>query len=269
MITRREQLIKQLKEELENQSFSIYYSSPSLKRAKCFYIKESSSSIQKEFDSFVALLDPSPETPEQKEVLQVAPTEIEAPDPMEPPHDEPPQITTHNEPNKRTVSPQAPHDANVTSATSDPSFSTDTSVNASSVASQGSERSGKDDDAIDYSNMTKKAIKKMQKDQLREKKAFDKVRSEAHKRGYDTSLLQQFDDPEELYNLTDDEIDQIQAAGIVNEDGFYSFVYPADAKTFKKKSYMSKEKLIFLSVLVGISIFLVILLVRNILGIFN
>lgn len=109
-----------------------------------------------------------------------------------------------------------------------------------------------DDEEIDYEKLTPKEFKRLKKEKEKEEKRFLQIRKDAHKRGYDTSVLRQFEDPEELYSMTDQEIEQITAVGLINEDGFYDFVFPADADSVRKEG-ISKKKvlLVILLALIG------------------
>ena len=110
-------------------------------------------------------------------------------------------------------------------------------------------------------------LKKKRKEKQREQKAFERIRKDAHKRGYDTSVLVRLEEPEDLYSLSDDEIDQIRAAGFVNEDGFYNFVYPDDVGDIKK-FHFSKKRILLLSAVIVTFFILVVILVNNVMNLF-
>lgn len=116
-------------------------------------------------------------------------------------------------------------------------------------------------------DMSYKAQKKRLKEQKKEEKTFKKIQKDAHKRGYDTGLLYQLDSPEDLYDLKDEEIEQIQAAGIVNEDGFYSFVYPEDAHSFKREKTPA-SRILIVAILCAAFLGLLFILIRNIFNLF-
>ena len=65
----------------------------------------------------------------------------------------------------------------------------------------------------------------------------------------------QFEDPEDLYELSDTEINQMQAAGYINQDGFYDFVFPEDAADLQKER-LSPQKLAAIAALsfVGVGV---------------
>jgi len=107
-----------------------------------------------------------------------------------------------------------------------------------------------DEEPIDYEDLSYKDFKKLKKeqkkeerDQYAEQKRLIKIRKDAHKRGFDTTVLMQFDDPEEFYEMSDEEITRLQAAGYINEDGFYDFVFPPDADSLKKEKLSMQKKL--------------------------
>lgn len=107
----------------------------------------------------------------------------------------------------------------------------------------------------DFDSMSPKEFKKFKKEKEREaailqkkrekeEKEFNSIRKDAHKRGYDTSVLMQLDSPDQLYDFSNEEIDQIQAAGYINDDGFYDFVYPPDAEDLKREAVSTRTLLL-------------------------
>jgi len=101
-----------------------------------------------------------------------------------------------------------------------------------------------DGEYISVDEMSKKEYKQFLKDKKKEQKYYNRVRKDIHKRGYDTTVLEQFESLEEVYDLTNEEIDQIRAAGFINQDGFYSFIPPADYADIKREAASTKTLLI-------------------------
>ena len=112
------------------------------------------------------------------------------------------------------------------------------------------------DPSVDLSQMSPKEFKKYQKEKREKEKleekeaedtqrAFNEARREAHKRGYDTSILTKFDDPEEIYDLSNEEVDRVEAVAYINQDGFYDFVVPDDIDTVRRRG-ISTQRLILI-----------------------
>ena len=102
-----------------------------------------------------------------------------------------------------------------------------------------------------------KEYKKKLKEEKLKAKRFEQARKDAKKRGYDTGILKHFEDPEEIYGLSNEEVDQIQAAGYINRDGYYDFFYPEDINEHKKRK-LSKARV---KAITGVLLFCGVLLV--------
>ena len=101
-----------------------------------------------------------------------------------------------------------------------------------------------DGEFIHVDDMDSKEYKKYLKEKRREEKYYERVRKDVHKRGYDTTVLEHFEEIEEVYDLSNEEIDQIRAAGFINQDGFYSFIAPNDYSELKRESLATKNVLL-------------------------
>lgn len=110
-------------------------------------------------------------------------------------------------------------------------------------------------------------LKAEEKDRRRNEKAYEKMRRDIQKRGFDTALLRELEDPADIYSLSDDDLRQIEAAGIINGDGYYSFTYPEDFADIRKEKIPKKTILIFIGFTVLTLVFFIILL-NNILSVF-
>jgi len=110
-------------------------------------------------------------------------------------------------------------------------------------------------------------LKAEEKDRRRNEKAYEKMRRDIQKRGFDTALLRELEDPADIYSLSDDDLRQIEAAVIINGDGYYSFTYPEDFADIRKEKIPKKTILIFIGFTVLTLVFFIILL-NNILSVF-
>jgi len=110
-------------------------------------------------------------------------------------------------------------------------------------------------------------LKAEEKDRRRNEKAYEKMLRDIQKRGFDTALLRELEDPADIYSLSDDDLRQIEAAGIINGDGYYSFTYPEDFADIRKEKIPKKTILIFIGFTVLTLVFFIILL-NNILSVF-
>lgn len=115
--------------------------------------------------------------------------------------------------------------------------------------------------------LSAKEQKKLEKEKQREQKLFEKNRKEAHKRGYDTSVLMQLDDPAEISDLSNEELNQIQASSIVNNDNFYDYIPPEDSEDLKKEP-LPKSRIIIIGGLCLLSAFFLFMFFRSLLNLF-
>ena len=106
-----------------------------------------------------------------------------------------------------------------------------------------------------------------EKERRKNEKAYEKMRRDIKKRGFGTGLLRTLDDPADIYSLSDDEIRQIEAAGIINSDGYYTFTYPEDFEDIRREKLPKKTVLLFSGFAAAVLILFVIL-INNILTIF-
>lgn len=106
-----------------------------------------------------------------------------------------------------------------------------------------------------------------EKERKRNEKAYEKMRRDIQKRGFDTALLRELDDPADIYSLSDDDIRQIEAAGLINGDGYYTFTYPEDFADIKREKPEKKTILLF-SGFGAVTLILFVILINNLLAIF-
>lgn len=105
------------------------------------------------------------------------------------------------------------------------------------------------------------------KEEKRNEKAYNKMRIDIQKRGFGTGVLKKLDDPADIYDLSDEDIRQIEVAGIINSDGYYTFTYPEDFNDIDKDKLPKKAILIFAGFAVAV-ILLTVILVNNLISIF-
>lgn len=105
------------------------------------------------------------------------------------------------------------------------------------------------------------------KEEKRNEKAYNKMRHDIQKRGFGTGVLKQLDDPADIYDLSDEDIRQIEVAGIINSDGYYTFTYPEDFNDIEKDKMPKKAILIFAGFAVAV-ILLTVILINNLMSIF-
>lgn len=112
-----------------------------------------------------------------------------------------------------------------------------------------------------------KLEKAQEKERKRNEKAYGKMRKDIQKRGFDTGVLKKFDDPADIYALSDEDIRQIEVAGVINEDGYYTFTYPDDFGNIEKKKFQKSTVLLILGFAVAVLI-LTVVLINNLLTLF-
>lgn len=113
--------------------------------------------------------------------------------------------------------------------------------------------------------LTYKELKQKQKEELKQSKQYNKSRKDLHKRGFDTGILKELDNPEDVYDLTDDEIAQIEIAGYINKDGYYTFVYPRDIAEAQEEGISGKRFALILGCL-AVSLLIVWKIISNVMN---
>lgn len=112
-----------------------------------------------------------------------------------------------------------------------------------------------------------KLEKAQEKERKRNEKAYNKMRADIQKRGFGTGVLKKLDDPADIYGMSDEDIRQIEVAGIINEDGYYTFTYPEDYGNIEKKKMPKKTILLIAGFAVAVLV-LTVVLINNILEFF-
>lgn len=113
----------------------------------------------------------------------------------------------------------------------------------------------------------KKEEKEALKQQKKYEKAYRKMQKDITKRGFDTAVLTRLNDPADIYHMSDDEIKEIEIAGVINSDGYYNFIYPKDHDSAKQ--HKTSRKIIFLTAgFILAVVVLLIVLINNIFSLF-
>ena len=112
-----------------------------------------------------------------------------------------------------------------------------------------------------------KLEKAQEKERKRNEKAYSKMRKDIQKRGFDTGVLKKFDDPADIYALSDEDIRQIEVAGVINEDGYYTFTYPDDFGNIEKRK-IQKSTVLLISGFALAVLILIVILINNLMTFF-
>lgn len=121
----------------------------------------------------------------------------------------------------------------------------------------------------DLSAKEKHKLEKIkEKEAKREEKALKKMRKDVKKRGFETGVLYELNDPADIYTMTDEEITQIEFASVINEDGFYNFKYPDDHEDIKKDARGRKKTTYVILGFSAVVIILLVIIVNNVLALF-
>lgn len=113
----------------------------------------------------------------------------------------------------------------------------------------------------------KKERKEAQRQQKKYDKAYKKMQKDIVKRGFDTAVLTRLNDPADIYHMSDDEIREIEIAGVINSDGYYSFVYPQDYDSAKKQKTSRRTFFIIAGFILAVAVLLIVL-INNIFALF-
>lgn len=124
--------------------------------------------------------------------------------------------------------------------------------------------------AIDEKRLARKQRKEQKeavKQQKKYEKAYKKMQKDIVKRGFDTAVLTRLNDPADIYHMSDDEIREIEIAGVINSDGYYNFVYPQDYDSAKKQKTSRRTFFIIAGFILAVAVLLVVL-INNIFSLF-
>lgn len=117
----------------------------------------------------------------------------------------------------------------------------------------------------------KKELKRKEKEEAllkkRDEKAYRKMRDDIRKRGFNTGILLNLNDPSDIYDMSDKEISQLEMASLINADGYYDFEYPKDFESLENKK--ADKKIIF--IFTGFALLFVIvtfIFIRNVFALF-
>lgn len=224
---KRDYIYKTLKNEIEKERLTLKIRAPKkIKKVTFFYVKEIPVANNDAADNLpVEVISPAPSTSINTPLINFSSNLFDVTMPVQETvsHDDLPEEI--NDINKETASEAAISEK----IASGPADGMSKSEATASEPADG---------------MSKKEYKEFLKEKKREEKYYNRVRKDIHKRGYDTTLLEQFENIEEVYDLTNEEIDQIRAAGFINEDGFYSFMPPSDYAEIKRESTSTRTLLI-------------------------
>ena len=113
----------------------------------------------------------------------------------------------------------------------------------------------------------RKLEKAKEKETKREEKAFQKMRKDVKKRGFETGVLYELNDPADIYSMSDEEITQVEFASIINGDGFYNFQYPDDHEDMKNDSRGRRKATMFIIGFAVVVIALMVIFINNLMSI--
>lgn len=108
---------------------------------------------------------------------------------------------------------------------------------------------------------------KTEKQKKLNEKAMRKMTRDIEKRGFSPDIFSLLSDPADIYEMSDDELLQINASGLVNEDGFYSFRWPSDFENAKDISKVKRTAVFIASFCLVITVLLVVL-INNVFSLF-
>lgn len=113
----------------------------------------------------------------------------------------------------------------------------------------------------------RKAEKLIEKNKKKDEKALNKMRKDIKKRGFETGVLYELNDPADIYDMSNEEITQIEFASVINQDGFYNFEFPADIDDLYKETKGNKTMLI-VGGFVFIVVALAVIFINNVMSLF-